>query len=109
MYACAEEDDARVGGALGIENIAAAKMAFVVLVVIFEALSLAATFKWPAQTFILEIFPLAVALNFGMSHCVNTLSVSENFLMVVMGLAFKAHILRNSLYLGIILQRYSCY
>jgi class 3 adenylate cyclase len=93
MYACAEEDDARVGGALGIENIAAAKMAFVVLVIIFEALSLAATLKWPAQIFLLEIFPFAVALNFGMSHCVNTLSVSENFLMVVMGLAFQANIL----------------
>jgi hypothetical protein len=61
MYACAEEDDARVGGALGIENIAAAKMAFVVLVIIFEALSLAATLKWPAQIFLLEIFPFAVA------------------------------------------------
>ena len=96
MYAGAEKDDARVGGALGIENIAAAKMAFVVLVVIFEALSLAATFKWPAQTFILEIFPLAVALNFGMSHCVNTLSVSENFLLVMIGLAFQACALYRS-------------
>ena len=96
MYASnvgAEEDDARVGGALRIENIAAAKMAFVVMVMIFEALSLAATLKWPAQIFFLEIFPLAVALNFGMSHCVNTLSVSENFLMVLIGLAFQVHIL----------------
>ena len=93
MNAGGEEDDARVGDALGIKNMAAAKIAFVVLVVVFEALSLAATLQWPAQTFLLEIFPLAVALNFGMSHCVNTLSVTENFLMVVMGLAFQVHIL----------------
>ena len=96
-------------GALGYASIAAAKMCFMSLVVVFQALSLATMLTWPAHAFVLEIFPLAVALNFGMSHCVNTLSVSENFLMVVMGLAFKAHILRNSLYLGIILQRYSCY
>ena len=93
MNAGGKEDDARVGVALGIKSIAAAKMLLVVLVVVFQALSTAATFKWPAQPFLLEIFPLAVALNFGVSHCINTLSVVENFLMVVMGLAFKAHFL----------------
>jgi hypothetical protein len=83
-------------GALGYASIAAAKMCFMSLVVVFQALSLATMLTWPAHAFVLEIFPLAVALNFGMSHCVNTLSVSENFLLVMIGLAFQACALYRS-------------